>query len=156
MQRRNTGEHTGSSTAILTPKRCLIAAAAFYVLMIVVGAIPGNAEAMSNLVVDKLLHFAAYALLTGLLYAALPGEPPRRALWTLAIAASLGTLDEAIQALIPYRNANWIDWKFDMLASLTCVGILMVLHPLYATLAARQAALKPVAIASPRSRKPRQ
>jgi len=125
--------HATVST-VVTPARCLMAAILLYVLMVLVGAIPGKAEALSAAVYDKLLHFSAYAVLSGLLYAGLSGRPVPRALRTVIIAGALGALDEAIQSVMPYRHANWDDWRVDMLAALSCVALLIVLHPWYSQL----------------------
>ncbi|WP_460841447.1 VanZ family protein [Noviherbaspirillum agri] len=130
--------HT-SVTAVVTPARCLMAAILLYVLMILIGSVPGEAEALSAVVYDKFLHFAAYAVLSGLLYVGLRGSPGSRALQTLVVTGLLGGLDEAIQSFMPYRHANWADWQVDMLAALSCVAMLILLHPLYLQLAARLA-----------------
>lgn len=130
--------HTKVS-AIVTPARCLMAAMLLYVLMVLIGAVPGKAEALSAAVYDKLLHFAAYAALSGLLYAGLRGRPASRALRTVIVAGALGALDEAIQSFMPYRHANWADWRIDMLAALSCVGLLILVHPLYLQLVSRLA-----------------
>jgi VanZ family protein len=119
-------EGTFSSTR---QRSCLIAALTFFCVMIAVGALPGSANALSAVIYDKLLHFSAYALLSTLVYAGLPGTPAARSLRTLAIIFVLGSIDEMIQLLLPYRNPNWLDWKFDMLAAMTCVGMLMLIHP---------------------------
>jgi len=114
----------------MTPRHCLLAALVFFTLMVGIGALPGKAQALSNMVYDKLLHFIAYGLLTGLLYLGMRGRPLSRALRTVLAVALLGAADEALQAAMPYRQANWMDWKFDMLASLSCVLVLFLLHTL--------------------------
>lgn len=126
---------------LVTPSRCLIAAALLYVLMLSIGAIPGKAEALSAAVYDKFLHFAAYTVLSGLVYRGLGGRravgPVMRAAGTLAVTGALGAMDEALQALLPYRDANWADWNVDMMAALFCVALLIALNALYGTLLAR-------------------
>lgn len=117
--------------SIVTPQRCLSAAIIFFVLMVILGAIPGEAHALSEAVHDKLLHFLAYTVLSALIYASFTGQPAARAFRTLITIASLGALDEAIQSLMPYRDANWMDWKADMMASLSIVTVLAFLHVLY-------------------------
>lgn len=114
--------------AVITPKRCLIAACAFFALMVAMGAIPGEATALSAKVPDKLLHFTAYAGLSGLIYDGLAGGKTSRALRTLLLIALLGGLDEAIQSFMPYRSADLADWAFDMLAALSSVLLLRLLH----------------------------
>lgn len=113
-------------------------------LMIALGAIPGKAQALSTAVYDKLLHFLAYALLSSLVYSGLEGRPARRALRTVAIVGALGALDEMVQALMPYREANWIDWKVDMMAAVSSVLLLMLLFHFYSVLNARTAEPEPL------------
>jgi VanZ family protein len=122
---------THDRVAFITPRRCLFAALTFFALMIAAGAIPGKAEAASSVVGDKLLHFIAYAVLTGLVFGATRANllsTGQHALYTLLVIAVLGVVDESIQALLPYRNANWADWKIDMLASISCVALLVLLQ----------------------------
>lgn len=123
--------------SVMTPQRCLSAAILFFILMVVLGAIPGEAHALSEAVHDKLLHFLAYTVLSALIYASFTGQPATRAFRTVIIVGSLGALDEAIQALMPYRDANWMDWRADMMASLSSVTLLAFLHVLYSQLAAQ-------------------
>jgi VanZ family protein len=114
------------SPPLLTRRRFLFAATAFFLLMIAAGAVPGKAEAASALVGDKLLHVVAYTLLTALVFGALRGRPISRGMRTVLIVAVLGAVDESIQALLPYRHANWADWKFDLMAAAACVSLLIV------------------------------
>lgn len=117
----------GVRSPLIARKHCLFAALAFFVLMVVIGALPGNAEALSTVVYDKLLHFIAYAFLSLLLHAGLGGGAATRALHTLLAVAVLGGLDEAIQSLMPYRDASWADWETDMIASMSCIAMLSFL-----------------------------
>jgi VanZ family protein len=66
-------------------------------------------------------------LLTGLIFGALRGRPVSRGVRAVLTVALLGAVDEAIQALLPYRHANWDDWKFDLMAAVVCAGLLIVL-----------------------------
>jgi VanZ family protein len=111
-----------------TPKHSLLAALAFFICMVGIGAIPGKASALSAVVYDKALHFVAYSFLTALIYAGVQGRPFVRGLRTLLTIAALGTLDEFIQGAMPYRSASLLDWKTDMLAAGFCVALLMVLE----------------------------
>lgn len=114
--------------AFMTPRHYLVAAAAFYTLMIGGGAIPGNAQALSSVVYDKLLHFFAYAVLACLVWGTLGSGPARRAVLTLLVIALLGGADEGLQSLMPYRDASWADWQFDMYAAMASVAFLIVTH----------------------------
>lgn len=86
----------------------------FFTLMVTAGAVPGRAALMSAQLGDKLLHVLAYAVLTLLCFAAVSAPPLHRAAVTLGGIALLGLADEAIQSLLPYRNASIVDWCFDI------------------------------------------
>jgi VanZ family protein len=97
----------------------LAAGLTFYVLMIAIGSIPGQAAAIPSVLPDKLLHFIAYGLMTVLFYRGMPQGPASRAMGALVLAAALGGIDEGIQSFFPYRTADWDDWSFDVLAALS-------------------------------------
>jgi VanZ family protein len=103
-------------------------AALLFLLMVLVGAIPGKAEALSAVVYDKLLHFVAYSLLSALICASLPGNRTGRSWRTLLAIAALGALDEGVQGLLPYREASLLDWQVDVLAALFTVTVMSVLQ----------------------------
>lgn len=105
----------------------LIAALLFFFLMIVLGSLPGRAEALSSLTHDKLLHFAAYSVISLLLYAGMEGSRLKRAMKTLLSVALLGLLDETIQHFLHYRNSDVRDWLFNMLAAVLNVTLYTVL-----------------------------
>ncbi|KRB70398.1 hypothetical protein ASE07_07205 [Noviherbaspirillum sp. Root189] len=129
MQNFERNDTAGTASSSMSQRSCLIAAIAFFCVLVAIGAVSDTANALSAVFYDKLLHFTAYALISTLVYAGLRGAPAARALRTLAFIFVLGCIDEMIQLALPYRNPNWLDWKFDMLAALTCVGMLMLLHP---------------------------
>jgi VanZ family protein len=110
---------------LFAPRHCLAAGLTFYLLMILVGSLPGAAAAAAAAaaVPDKLLHFCAYTVIAVLLYRGLRGKPGARAAQAVAMGAFLGGLDEAIQMLFPYRTADWSDWQFDVIAVLGAVGL---------------------------------
>ena len=49
----------------------LVAAISLFVLMLALGSYPGNAQALTEKINDKILHFLAYSLLTALIYLSL-------------------------------------------------------------------------------------
>lgn len=126
--------HSQTLRTFITPKRCLMTACAFFALMVAIGAIPGEATALSAKVPDKLLHFTAYAGLSGLIYGDLAGGMASRALRTLLLIALLGGLDEVMQSFMPYRSADLADWTFDMLAALSSVLLLPLLSTVNAAM----------------------
>ena len=111
-----------SRRSFFSGRRSLFVAFAFFLLMTAVGAIPGEANALSEIIPDKLSHFVAYAFISVLLFAGIAGSPIRRAWRTLLIVALLGLFDEAIQELMPYRNADLRDWQVDLLAAVCASG----------------------------------
>ena len=104
----------------------LIAAIIFFSLLLILGSIPGQAHILSGQVGDKLLHILAYGLLALLCYQSFAAKKNRRIIFTLLMIAVLGLLDEALQSLLPYRNASLLDWCFDMAAALNVVTLLAV------------------------------
>lgn len=96
---------------------CLTAAAAFFILMISIGSIPGKAEALSAATHDKFLHLSAYFILGILFFGGIRGSLMRRMGYTLAAIALLGGMDETIQYFLPYRKSEWLDWIFNMCAA---------------------------------------
>ncbi len=105
----------------------LCALAIFFVAMIALGSVPGQAQALSDRYGDKLLHTLAYGFMTLLCHRALLAPPRLRLLVTIAAIALLGLLDESLQSLLPYRNASASDWCFDIGAA-TIVAALLALH----------------------------
>jgi VanZ family protein len=99
------------------PKSRLAAAYLFFGLMVGFGAIPGEAQSLSSVFGDKLLHFCAYSLLSVLIFSGSNGDAWRRASRTLLLVAMLGATDELIQGTMTYRNADVQDWAWDMLAA---------------------------------------
>lgn len=102
---------------------CRSTAWIFFVLMVLIGSIPGKAEALSAVTHDKVLHFCAYFTLSMLLYVGLGGAPLRRMVGTLFIVALLGLTDETIQYFLPYRNSESLDWLFNMMAATLSVAL---------------------------------
>jgi VanZ family protein len=99
----------------------------FFALMVIIGAIPGEAENLSSMVDDRLLHFSAYCLLTGLVYSGLNGSTPLRALKAFVIIGLLSGLDETIQGFMAYRHADMKDLVFDFLAAtITLIALVML------------------------------
>jgi hypothetical protein len=114
--------------AFFTSRRCRIIACIFFALMLLLGAIPGEAKALSDAFGDKLLHLCAYSFLTCLLFAGVNGTIAGRAWQTIMLIGLLGGIDEAIQSFMPYRNANLSDWIVDMLAAGLALTVLIALN----------------------------
>ena len=93
---------------------CLPVAALFFAVLVTVGNLPGLAADMSDAFGDKRLHLAAYAFLTGLIYVSVNRRP---ALVAMLAATALGAVDESIQSLFPYREAELLDLLADISAA---------------------------------------
>ncbi len=94
--------------------RLLVALLLFFALMVGIGAIPGEAESLSSRFGDKLLHTLAYGLMAAICFHIPRTRNATRVGFTLGMIALLGLADEAIQSLLPYRNASLADWWFDI------------------------------------------
>ncbi len=105
----------------------LFALAGFFVMVVALGSIPGEAQALSDRYGDKLLHSLAYGFMTLLCLRALQAPSALRLFLAVGIIALLGLFDESLQSLLPYRNASAIDWCFDVAAA-AIVAVLFTLH----------------------------
>jgi VanZ family protein len=100
----------------------------FFVVMIIVGSVPGQANHLSAHVHDKLLHFLAYGLMSILSFQSITGSRIARTLVSLLLIASLGLIDESIQYFLPYRNASLADWCFDIATAIAVIFFLGLRH----------------------------
>lgn len=108
--------------------RWLAVLAGFFLLMVSLGSIPGQANALSDRFGDKLLHTLAYGVMTVLCFRALVARPVWRALGTIAAIGLLGMIDESLQSLLPYRNASLADWCFDIGAAASVTALLLLIN----------------------------
>jgi VanZ family protein len=100
----------------------------FFVIMISVGSVPGQANHLSSHVGDNLLHFMSYGLMTFLSFHSITGNRIARILVSLLLIAGLGLIDEGIQYFLPYRNASLADWCFDIAAAVVVIFFLGLRH----------------------------
>src|SRR3569833_1398301 len=116
-----TGKH-----AVRAPKHYWIAVSLLFLLILFIGAMPDAARSLAMLVPDKVLHFVGYGLLSKLLYSAFPTRAGigARALAAWLTVGMLGAHDEAALSFMPYRNAELLDWLWNMSASLSCITLL--------------------------------
>ncbi|RWA51774.1 hypothetical protein AU476_20810 [Cupriavidus sp. UYMSc13B] len=104
--------------------------------MLVVGSIPGKAQALNREYGDKLMHLCAYACLAGAIFLAFSRH---RAVITLASVAMLGSLDEIIQGFFPYRSSNLTDLLADLTAALVTIALLSLVNALLNAVARKDA-----------------
>lgn len=102
----------------LSRKTAFAAVAVLYLAMLAIGSIPGEAAGLGRLLPDYVLHFAAYGTYAALIAYGLGPATRTRAMTVVIAIAVMGTLDEAIQAMLSYRTSDIHDWKVDMLAAL--------------------------------------
>jgi VanZ family protein len=95
--------------------------------MIALGSLPGNAQALTEKINDKFLHFLAYSLLTILIYLSLSTTQLRKFTLTLSIIAILAMTDELIQSTMAFRNASLYDLSIDILAASLIASCLSLL-----------------------------
>jgi len=103
------------------------ASVAWMALLWVLSAQPGTS--LESPLPDKILHFAAYAVLGALLYT---GSGGGRRGWVIAVAVSsaYGLLDECHQSFVPGRDVALGDLLSDVAGSAVAPLVLMRLLPL--------------------------
>jgi len=95
----------------------LIAAITLFILMLALGSYPGNAQALTEIINDKILHFLTYSLLTALIYLSLNKTKRGKIFITLCIMLALSLTDEYIQSMLSFRSASLLDLSVDLLAA---------------------------------------
>ena len=107
----------------------LIAAITLFILMLALGSYPGNAQALTEKINDKILHFLAYSLLTALIYLSLNSTKREKFFITLCIMFALSLTDEYIQSMLSFRTASLLDLSVDLLAAglmTSCLSLLTI------------------------------
>ncbi len=107
----------------------LIAAITLFILMLALGSYPGNAQALTEKINDKILHFLAYSLLTALIYLSLNSTKREKFFITLCIMFALSLTDEYIQSMLSFRTASLLDLIVDLLAAglmTSCLSLLTI------------------------------
>ena len=107
----------------------LIAAITLFILMLALGSYPGNAQALTEKINDKILHFLAYSLLTALIYLSLNSTKREKFFITLCIMFALSLTDEYIQSMLSFRTASLLDLSIDLLAAglmTSCLSLITI------------------------------
>ena len=101
----------------------------YWIILFVLTSLPTGLAIETRDVSDKLLHFGAYGLLSGLLFLNLHFQNKFQLLkkypatLTVLIASSYGFFDEIHQMFVPGRSAEFLDWLADFSGSLLAVLI---------------------------------
>ena len=110
-------------------KQRLASALLLFVLILLLGSIPGARAEIGQLGSGWVLHCVAYSTLTFLLYTGLQGNPNQRALKAVLAIMLMGALDEGVQSLLPYRVGTVLDWMIDSTSSILTAGLLRAFLP---------------------------
>lgn len=89
-----------------------------YLLILVLGSIPGARSDIGNVASGLILHSCAYAGLAFLVFTGASGTPARRAGKAFLTIMLMGALDEYVQSFFPYRHGAVSDWLVDCNAAL--------------------------------------
>ena len=100
-----------------------------YLLVILIGDIPGVRADVGQYASGGVLHSFGYGVLTLILFSGTRGGMARRALLSLLMVAAMGALDEGIQSFLPYRHGAVSDWLVDITAAVAVVLPLYFLWP---------------------------
>jgi VanZ family protein len=95
--------------------RCAIA---LYLVILALGSVPGARQDIGEYAPGILLHFAAYAGLTLLLFGGSDGTRLQRGIKSVATIMAMGALDELVQSFLPYRHGAVSDWLIDCSAAI--------------------------------------
>jgi VanZ family protein len=106
--------------------RCAII---LYLLILIIGSLPGARADVGEYASGVVLHSAAYAVLTYLLFSGSPGTRLQRALKSVLTIMLMGALDECVQSFFPYRHASAGDWLVDCNAAVMTALVLTLLWP---------------------------
>lgn len=112
----------------------LLAAGVLYALMFVLGSIRILERFFIHAFNDKLLHFAAYLILTVLVYLGLKSRSigeffAPRILWCWLIVSAAGAIDELAQFLV-MRDPSFDDWLADTAAAIFALLFIVLGHGL--------------------------
>ncbi|MGV7208857.1 VanZ family protein [Oxalobacteraceae bacterium A2-2] len=98
-----------------------------YLLILILGSLPGARQDIGQVATGVVLHSIAYAGLAFLVFTGVGGSPARRAVLAVAHIAVMGALDEYVQSFFPYRHAAVSDWAVDCTAASLTALVLWLL-----------------------------
>ncbi|KQW88601.1 hypothetical protein ASC94_24670 [Massilia sp. Root418] len=98
-----------------------------YLMILVLGSIPGARSDIGAVAPGVVLHSCAYAGLTFLLFTGSTGSAAARAIKAVLTIMSMGALDEVVQSFLPYRHGAVADWAVDTAAALLTASIMWLL-----------------------------
>ncbi len=105
------------------------AALLLFILIVMIGSIPGARAEIANVASGLVLHTLAYSCVTFLLYTGTSGSRTQRAAKAILGVMLMGAIDESIQSFLPYRHAALGDWMVDTCSALLTTSLLWALLP---------------------------
>lgn len=102
-----------------------------YLMILVVGSIPGARQDIGQVATGVILHSIAYAGLAFLIFTGSNGGLKQRAAKAVLTIAVMGALDEYVQSFFPYRHGALSDWVVDCNAAVLATGFTWVLWSRY-------------------------
>lgn len=107
-----------------------------YLLILILGSIPGARQDIGQVATGVILHSIAYAGLAFLIYTGSRGSLAQRAVKAVLTIALMGALDEIVQSFFPYRHGAVSDWLVDCNAAVLASAFMWVLWSRYRILPA--------------------
>jgi len=106
-------------------------AIALYLMILILGSIPGARQDIGEVASGLILHSIAYAGLAFLIYTGSNGSLALRTFKAVLTIAAMGALDEFVQSFFPYRHGAVSDWLVDCSAALLASGFMWALWSRY-------------------------
>ena len=106
-----------------------------YLLILILGSIPGARQEIGEYAPGGVLHSLAYAGLTVLLFIGKGETIARRSIEAVLTVVVMGAIDEFVQSFLPYRGASAQDWLVDVVAAVITAIMLSKVYPKLAGMA---------------------
>ncbi|MYM24787.1 hypothetical protein GTP46_19300 [Duganella sp. FT135W] len=107
-----------------------------YLMILVLGSIPGARHDIGEVASGLILHSIAYAGLAFLIFTGSHGSLKLRAAKAVLTIALMGALDEFVQSFFPYRHGAVSDWLVDCNAAVLASAFMWALWSRYRILPA--------------------
>ena len=98
-----------------------------YLMILVLGSVPGARSDIGQVASGLVLHSLAYAGLSFLIFTGSSGNPARRAIKAVLTIMAMGALDELVQSFLPYRHGAVSDWAVDTASALVTASAMWLL-----------------------------
>jgi VanZ family protein len=110
-------------------KLCYASALVLFLLILVLGSLPGARQDIGQFASGLVLHAGAYAILAALVFFGSSGSASQRGVKTALTIALMGAADEFVQSFFPYRTAAVSDWLVDVTAGTAACAVLWQAWP---------------------------